>query len=466
MGRTMGQGLGRERVVWILSEERPKVDALAAVLTRLAELEGLDAALGTLTVRPLVADDGRFTFWYAVDGFAADGVAHVRLGIVSGTSSFVDFLVFLQPDEPRSGERPLLLIEETKTDDSESRNTGVFQRATKFVYGALHYPGVHQVMLYNLRVAQAAAQTPTNVFGTRCLRTLGVEILGKVNDAALNQPFADLDELIDARARVRRPPAGNVPIVLEPRGDHLAITGRLYKSGGLAHDPNIGAILLIAATARRLGWDGPIVASQHGLAQTHVRPRNKFVRVANRLGVGLEGLELPASDIEHPYWRYDTTSEKNASILLHVAAEASSGVRAIFENHAGSEKGYFLTPTGPPLALAKYVPGVEPRMSMAIPDLILVDEPNRTVVVIEGKVVDNVELGLRTLDNYGDVERLYVAAHYPQYRIVRSLVLFGGVDARPLGRPRIDFLLTKDGHVHIGRGAPALYRALAAKFGA
>lgn len=61
-GHAQGRAQGEDRVVWILSEERPKVDALAAVLTRLAELAGLDATLGTLTVRPLVADDGRFTF--------------------------------------------------------------------------------------------------------------------------------------------------------------------------------------------------------------------------------------------------------------------------------------------------------------------------------------------------------------------------------------------------------------------
>jgi len=48
----------------------------------------------------------------------------------------------LQIDEPDQNSKPLYAIEETKTDDSESRNTGVYQRSSKFVYVEFYYPGV------------------------------------------------------------------------------------------------------------------------------------------------------------------------------------------------------------------------------------------------------------------------------------------------------------------------------------
>jgi hypothetical protein len=37
----------------------------------------------------------------------------------------MDFLVFYQNDEPKITDKPIYAIEETKTDDGESRNTGV-----------------------------------------------------------------------------------------------------------------------------------------------------------------------------------------------------------------------------------------------------------------------------------------------------------------------------------------------------
>ena len=52
-------------------------------------------------------------------------------------------IVFYQNHEPKTSDTPIYAIEETKTDDSESRNTGIFQRASKFVYIEYYYPNIH-----------------------------------------------------------------------------------------------------------------------------------------------------------------------------------------------------------------------------------------------------------------------------------------------------------------------------------
>ena len=172
------------------------------------------------------------------------------------------------------------MVEETKTDDEESRNTGVYQRCSKFVYAELHYPNMDLNMYYNLKIKQRTSQTDTNIFGTRCLRSLGIKIEGKVVDEQLNTPFSSLEEMIKFKLDMKRPPAGNVPIDIGIVGKELQISGKLFKDGGLKNDPNIGALSLIASTARKLGWRDKIVITRHGLSQSHVQPGNKFIRIA------------------------------------------------------------------------------------------------------------------------------------------------------------------------------------------
>lgn len=443
------------KTLWILSEERPKISAISFVLEKFSKEQGIASFIDKLRIVPVPNKNGNFSFWYEVLGYSTPQVNQVLIKIISGNSSFVDFLVFFQENEPTEGERPLFMVEETKTDDEESRNTGVYQRCSKFVYAELYYPNMDLNMYYNLHIQQRDSQTDTNIFGSRCLGSLGVKIAGKVVDKSLNAPFKNLEEMIDFKTAMRRPPAGNVPIDISIVGKEFRISGRLLKNGGLAHDPNIGALTLIASTARKLGWKDKIVITKHGLSQNHVQPRNKFVRIANSLNIGLEGLEMPKSQLEHPYWHYNTTGEKLATIFVHLVVENFANGVSIFENHAGSEKGYFVTPEKNYLALEKYVPGVEPRKSFDIPDLILLDIERKQILNIEGKTFENMDLGIRTLENYKDIEREYIKRYYPEFEIHRSVVLYGSKN-EDVGAIQVSFLLNQEGKLILGLKAPAL----------
>jgi len=60
-----------------------------------------------------------------VSGAEYDGQPNVAIKIASGHSSFVDFLVYDKSENPpETDAKPVLIIEETKTADTESRNTG------------------------------------------------------------------------------------------------------------------------------------------------------------------------------------------------------------------------------------------------------------------------------------------------------------------------------------------------------
>ena len=81
-----------------------------------------------ITFLPLIDDAGNFTFTYEVLGFSSKYINKIFIKTISGGSSFVDYVLFYQDEEPTIDDMPLYLIEETKTDDKESRNTGVRQK--------------------------------------------------------------------------------------------------------------------------------------------------------------------------------------------------------------------------------------------------------------------------------------------------------------------------------------------------
>lgn len=137
--------------IWILTEERPKEAVVQIILDRISIDHKFSIAISDLKVVPIFKDD-HFTFLYKVQGVSSKDFGEVYLKLASGNSSFVDFLVFLQEAEPKQDDKPLYAIEETKTDDSESRNTGVYQRCSKFVYVEFFYPGITKIMLYNLSI--------------------------------------------------------------------------------------------------------------------------------------------------------------------------------------------------------------------------------------------------------------------------------------------------------------------------
>lgn len=262
--------------LWLLTEERPK----PSVINQIVEMYCRDfddriTIREEIKIKPVIID-GFFKFVYKVEGLAVAGAGDIFIKTVSGSSSFLDFLLFKQetaPTEGSSDDNLIMAIEETKTSDDESRNTGVYQRGSKFVYITPYYQDVKLYMLYNeeLEAREEKKPSDTSVFGTNMLLTLGVTIVGK-DISRWFKPFRSLDELIRFKAGMRKPPAGNVPITITKYDDHIEVSGRLAKpadTGNIGHDPNIGALSMISACIRKLGWNKNIVITLHGVTQSY-----------------------------------------------------------------------------------------------------------------------------------------------------------------------------------------------------
>ena len=473
--------------LYILTEERAKEEVLLEIVKIFLRDRGYCAFVDSLKIIP-VLQDSHFCFYYEILGIACKGINRIYLKIVSGNSSFVDYLVFFQDKEPKENDIPLYAIEETKTDDSESRNTGVYQRITKFVYISHFYPNTKKIMLYNLKVKQKEKSTQTSIFGTRILRTLGVEIIGKnfnPNDKIL-QPFRSIKEFIESKNAMREPPKGNVPISITicdsemsldsiPQDTHIytisenkkvskiQISARLIKNNHLAHDPNIGAVSGICATLRKLGFIGKIEIISHGLEQKHIGKNNKFIQVANLLDISLQGLEIPKIYINKQYWHYEKSSEKIATIFIHLIVTYFSKGYSIFENHAGCEKGYFLTNNGEHIPLEKYADKKaykdgDKKAIAFIPDLILLDIEHLEIINIERKKYENRLQGFAELQNYDFIENGYIKKYYPKYSVLRTLVLYGSNEEELAEQEvKIGFLLNVRGKMILGIQAPKLF---------
>lgn len=455
------------KTLWILTEERPKKDVIQTIFQRVASELQIGFFAGSLKIVPVI-ENGLFAFTYQVLGIDTSQIKQILIKTVSGQSSFVDYLIYWQEHEPKPTDRPLFAIEETKTDDSESRNTGVYQRCTKFVFIDLFYPNVKKIMLYSLQVTQKENPSGTNLFGSRLLATYGVEVLGKIQNDEQIKPFNSIDELIEHKNAMRLPPRNNVPILITKTVDEIQISGRLFKAGSLSHDPNIGALSMISAVLRKLGWKQKITITQHGLIQDNLPKKhntkpNKFIQIANQLNINLDGLILPKSKISGDYWHFECNGEKLGTIFIHLAVEAFTLGYSIFENHAGCEKSYFRKSNGDVVPLEKYSNREEYKSGNKnaiahIPDLILLDIEHLEVLNIEGKTYTNRANGILELANYDFIEKNYIAEFYPNYEIIRTVVLYGSNENNNVNLAiEIGFLLNQQGKMILGICAPKLF---------
>lgn len=418
--------------IWFLTEEKPKISVIQQILQIYKDDFGVDYnCREVVTIRPL-GSRGVFSFTYVVDGINVDGISRIFIKTVSGGSSFLDFLFFVQEEAPtESGENLVFAVEETKTSDDESRNTGVYQRCSKFVYIKAFYPDVPLYMLYNdeLELRKNKKPSDTSILGTNMLLTNGVKISGKPVNRWF-RPFRSIDELIAFKNGMRRPPAGNTPILINKVGNKITVSGRLDKPrniGKIAHDPNIGALSYISYTLRQLGWTGEIEIVDHHVVQSSIRgnSHNKFLSICNMLNLTMEGITMPTHyELPDSYWHYEDKSEKVASIFFHIACECL-GFKEVYQNHAGCERGYFKSSADKLITLPKYC-GAD-NHNLLIPDVIMRDDVKKVVYLIEGKKLTTLANGLDEIEDYDDIESLYINRCFPGYTVKRYLTIFGGL---------------------------------------
>ena len=380
--------------LWLYTEERPRDDVIDQIVDKFADDRKLKVSRkGKLKIIPII-EENKFKFVYKIQGVKCENVKDIFIVTVSGHSSFVDYLIFYQEKEPRQTDTPIYLIEETKTDDKESRNTGVYQRSSKFVYANHYYPKVPKIMLYNLKISQKEKPSATYVFGTKMLLTLDIQILGKNLESKLYKKFKNIDELIKEKNSMNNPHYG-IPVKITKLGNTIKMSAKLVKAERLSHDPNIGMISIISACLRKLGWKGKIVVTEHGLPnQRSVGKSNKFIFVSNLLDIELDKLKVPKTNLPEDYWKLERGQEKLGTIFTSILCEEFSDGVSVYENHGGCERGYFIDINNNPIVIPKYSDRKKYKDGnksyiIYIPDIVIYDKKRNIVVNGEGKTFKN-----------------------------------------------------------------------------
>lgn len=97
----------------------------------------------------------------------------------------------------------------------------------------------------------------------------------------------------------------------------------------------------------------------------------------------------------------------------------------------------------------------------------MADFDRKQVINIEGKKFIKVQCGIDELENYNAFEDLYIKKFYKDYKIIRTVVLFGGdvenisnysfPKIKPADIPKIGFLLTKNGQIILQVYSPQVF---------
>ena len=395
--------------ITILTEENPQIHEVNFILSFLhipAKVTAIIANIKNLCW------DGSFRV------MSNNPAVNVILRLVKGHGSFVDYIVYdhINPNEVTSV--PILLMESTKTNDSESRNTGINQRFTKFAVARHRFPSTPCVLFFN---AEHTPTTSTSALGRRLLTTFNVrafDITGK--DLLSDAPaFTTIDELMLTKNSMKEK-AGNVSVKITLTAPHqYSISAKLSKGDdkSICNDPSKGFITGIACAIHSLDPSALFIITEHGVDLTKLRakPTEKFWYANNVYDLRLAGSSISSLGIKSPsvYWTFETETEKASTILFQNFMEVREK-RIVYHNHSSSARSFFLDSAGKPHAVPK---------GITIPDLVFINEALKQIYICEGKIKKDIQKGVEQLDN---LEKFieYVLKHYPGYAIERGLCLY------------------------------------------
>ncbi len=101
--------------LWILSEEYPRVKTLETIIKIFLKDYNFSSFIDNIRVIPIL-ENNSFNFTYKVIGINCNKIENIFIKISKGSSSFVDYLIFYQYNEPNHYDNPIYAIEETKTE--------------------------------------------------------------------------------------------------------------------------------------------------------------------------------------------------------------------------------------------------------------------------------------------------------------------------------------------------------------
>ena len=135
------------------------------------------------------------------------------------------------------------------------------------------------------------------------------------------------------------------------------------------------------------------------------------------LGIKKQNYSIPLN-----YWKYDNRTEKVATILLHMLIAGNKNFHLIYENHAGSERGYFYDKLNAIIT----IPKKHLNSNINLPDFVFADLESKSIFMCEGEMKGNENKGLEQIKHFHLFENLYLKKHYNDFSIKKFLIISNG----------------------------------------
>ena len=352
---------------------------------------------------------------------------NVIVKLFKGKTSCVDYLLFDGVvDNDTCAGNAIAILESTKTTDTSSRNTAVFQRITKFmVYKKMFPNSSARCIMFYIDEWKNKSLTKTAAFGLRLMVSLGIELFHGTSINLSNTysitPFRDITEMMETKNSIMEK-RGNISVKITLFEGVYTVTCKLDKgtttcAGKISHDPNVGLLSGIVNFIYNMDSVSIIKVTNHNLTQRYFdkMPESKFWYAIDNIPILFDGVNI----IDRPslpslYFVLETMiTEKVSTILFSQVIDKS--YNCIFSNHSGCALTNVKTRDG----------GYEHiERTMKRPDILFYNETTNEILLVEGKIEKELKNGLKQLQDI-HLERFtnMIQSLYPGATIKKGLCI-------------------------------------------
>lgn len=328
----------------------------------------------------------------------------IIIKLFKGKTSCADYLLFYgNVDNDTSAENAICILESTKTNDTDSRNTAVNQRITKFMVYKNLYPNskARMIMFYNNKWENKSL-TDTGKFGLKLMKSLGIEayhgenyIYENLYDLYSIDKFNLIEEMIDEKNKIKEK-KGNISVKINFKEECYYISCKLDKgtsnnSGKISHDPNIGLLSGLINFIYNNNNLCKIVIEKHNIPQDYFNklPKSKFWYAINEIDVSFDGITIvKRPELPDKYFTIENScTEKISTILLSQIIDKKYS--CIFSNHSGCALTNIKT----------HDKDIIVERTMPRPDILFYDKTENTLLIVEGKIEKDIHLGINQLQD-------------------------------------------------------------------
>jgi hypothetical protein len=356
---------------------------------------------------------------------------NIEICLFKGKTSSVDYLLFEGSPDTLSynAEKALCILESTKTSDTESRNTAVYQRITKFTTFFNMYPKSKAIPIMYYNDAWKSKITNTANYGLSIMVTLGIRIFCKekeiinLTDKYSIKPFVTYDELISAKNNIKEK-KGNTSVKINCEKiikeiHYFTICIKLDKGSGksegkMSHDPNVGLLCGLINILTILTQNCKILIKNHGLNQTYFdkKPKSKFWYSIDSKKIKFENVIIKKiPNIPKEYFEFESQMTEKLSTILYTHLNKNN---CIFSNHSGCALTYLKCDKS----------NLQIGREMHRPDIVFCNQETKTISIIEGKIENKIKHGILQLSNeyLKDFIKL-ITDNYKDYTIIKGLCI-------------------------------------------